>query len=138
MRAMKASICNRRKRGRSPCSKGLRASARPCLRKRLTNCGGLMAAARYAATEQVGVGGRFEYFADPDGVRTGLAALAQDINLVTTTLTLDYSPAKALTFKLDGRLDWSNKKIFPKGVKPVEDNAGTAVSATLGAVISTN
>jgi hypothetical protein len=99
---------------------------------------GLMAAARYAATEQVGVGGRFEYFADPDGVRTGLAALAQDINLVTTTLTLDYSPAKALTFKLDGRLDWSNKKIFPKGVKPVEDNSGTAVSATLGAVISTN
>jgi hypothetical protein len=97
---------------------------------------GVMLGARYAATEQIGVGGRFEYYGDPDGETLRLSGHA--IDLVTGTITLDYSPASALTFKLDGRLDWSNKKIFPKSVKPLEENSGTAVSATLGVVVSTN
>jgi hypothetical protein len=79
------------------------------------------------------VGGRFEYYGDPDGVTSGY-----EVDLVTGTLTLDYSPAKALTFKLDGRLDWASKRIFPKSVRPQEDNLGTAVSATLGVVVATN
>ena len=97
---------------------------------------GVMLGARYAATDQVGVGGRFEYYGDPDGVTSGFAGYALD--LVTGTVTLDYSPAESLTFKLDGRLDWSNKKIFPKSVDPQEENSGTAVSATLGVVVATN
>jgi hypothetical protein len=97
---------------------------------------GVMVAARYAATDQLGIGGRFEYVADPKGRITGV--LVDDVNIITQTVTLDYSPADALTFKLDGRVDWSGKKIFPKGVKPIEENSGTAFSATLGAVVSTN
>ncbi len=95
---------------------------------------GVMAAARYAVAEQVGLAGRFEYYSDPDGYTSGFRY--NDVKLVTATVTADYSPGEHVVFFLDGRLDWSGVEIFPKGVR--DPNAGTAVSATLGAVISTN
>jgi len=95
---------------------------------------GLMLAGRYAVHEQVGLAGRFEYYADPDGYTSGFAG--NDVSIVTGTLTADYSPASSVKFFLDGRLDWANRKIFPKGVR--DPNIGTAVSTTVGAVFTTN
>jgi hypothetical protein len=37
---------------------------------------------------------------------------------------------------LDGRLDWASKEIFPKGTHDTLE--ASAVSVTLGAVVSTN
>jgi hypothetical protein len=96
---------------------------------------GLMAGARYAASEAIGVALREEYFADLDGYAIGALSLGNDIRILTSTLTLDYSPAKPVKFMLDGRLDWSTFQIFPKDTR---DATGSAFSLTLGAIFSTN
>lgn len=95
---------------------------------------GIMAGARYAVDEHFGVAGRFEHYADPDGFTSGF--VGNDIAIQSGTLTLDYIPAEHMVLFLDGRFDHSNKQIFPKGVR--DDLAGSAVSLTLGAVVSTN
>jgi hypothetical protein len=83
-----------------------------------------------------GVAGRVEYYADPDGYTTGAISLGHDLRYVTGTLTLDYSPSDQLILLLDGRVDWSSKQVFPKGSR--DHDVGTAVSATLGAIVTTN
>lgn len=95
---------------------------------------GIAASARYALSEAVGLGGRFEYYGDPSGNTSGFPG--NSISLVTGTVTLDWAPHPSVVFKLDGRLDWSDKRIFPVSVR--DENVGTAVSATLGAVVATN
>ncbi|HET9930635.1 MAG TPA: porin [Polyangiaceae bacterium] len=95
---------------------------------------GVMAGARYAVNEHFGVAGRIEHYADPDGYTTGFA---EDVVVRTGTLTLDYIPAEHMVVFLDGRADWSSKQIFPKAVHE-EERAASAVSVTLGAVVSTN
>jgi hypothetical protein len=95
---------------------------------------GVMVGARYAVTEHFGAAGRFEYYADPDGVTTGFRN--NDVRLMTFTATLDYSPAERLVLFLDGRIDHSDKQIFP--VATHDAPADTAVSATLGAIVTTN
>jgi len=98
---------------------------------------GLMGGARLAVGEDFGVAGRAEYYADPDGYTTGDAvSLGQDLRFVTGTLSLDYAPSEQLVVILDGRLDWSSKEIFPKGAR--DTDVGTAVSATLGAIVTMN
>jgi hypothetical protein len=98
---------------------------------------GFMAGARYSVAAPFGVAGRVEYYADPDGYTTGLGITGgKDLRYVTGTLSLDYSPAEQLMLVLDGRLDWASKKLFPKASH--DEDVGTAVSATLGAVVTTN
>src|SRR5262249_49358620 len=46
---------------------------------------GIMVGARYAVSEQFGVAGRGEYFADPDGYAIGSLSLGHDISIVTGT-----------------------------------------------------
>ena len=57
------------------------------------------------------------------------------VKLVTGTLTLDYRPSDYLILRLDNRIDWSNKKIFPKSVR---DLTGVMPTTTLGVVVTTN
>jgi hypothetical protein len=101
---------------------------------RSTSWFGIMAGARYSVAECFGVAGRIEHYSDPDGVTTGFAN--NDITLRTATLTLDYTPAPQMVLLLDGRLDWASKEIFPKGTH--DPLVASAVSVTLGAVVSTN
>jgi hypothetical protein len=94
---------------------------------------GVALAGRYAIDDRAGIGARGEYFSDRDGYVTRNAGT--EINLLTGTLTFDYSPAPPVKFMLDGRVDWSNRQIFPKSVR---DLTGTSFTATLGAIVTTN
>jgi Putative beta-barrel porin-2, OmpL-like. bbp2 len=106
---------------------------------------GVMLGARYSFVEQFAVAVRGEYLADPDAYGTGIAKLyaptdpnvppPSDVKLVTGTLTLDYRPSEYLILRLDNRIDWSNKEIFPKSVR---DLSGTLPTTTLGVVVTTN
>lgn len=91
---------------------------------------GIAAAARYAIGDRAGIAARGEYYNDRDGYTTGF--VPAEIGLLTGTLTFDYSPAKAAKLFVDGRVDWSNRQIFPKQIR---EYGGTAVSLTVGAVI---
>jgi hypothetical protein len=108
---------------------------------------GLMVGARYALDDHFGLAGRFEFFSDPDGFATSGSYLTHvggdpadlnflDTKIVTGTVTVDYSPMKHLVSFLDLRADWSNKRMFPKGVHDAD--VGQAITATLGVVVSTN
>jgi len=106
---------------------------------------GVMLGARYAFVDKFAAAVRGEYLADPDAYGTGIAKLyaptdpnaepPSDIKLLTGTLTLDYRPADFLILRLDNRVDWSNKKIFPKSVR---DLSGVMPTTTLGVVVTTN
>jgi hypothetical protein len=106
---------------------------------------GIMLGARYAFVDEFAVAARGEYFADPDAYATNVANLFKptdpntappsDIKIVTGTLTLDYRPADYLILRLDNRIDWSNKQMFPKGLRSY---SGTMPTTTLGVVVTTN
>ena len=106
---------------------------------------GVMLGARYSFVEQFAVAARGEYLADPDAYGTSVATLfpptdattqaPSNVKLVTGTLTLDYRPADYLILRLDNRIDWSNKMIFPKSVRQL---TGTMPTTTLGVVVTTN
>lgn len=91
---------------------------------------GVAGAVRYAVDDRWGIAARGEYYNDRDGYTTGF--VPAQIGLLTGTLTLDYSPARALKLFADGRVDWSSRQIFPSSVR---DDAGTALSLTVGAVV---
>ncbi len=95
---------------------------------------GVMAAARVAIVDQLGIAARGEYFRDNGGF---LVAERPDVHkdLVSGTLTLDFLPADFLTIRLDGRLDWASHEIFNKGLR---DKTGTQVTTTLGVVAHTD
>jgi len=99
---------------------------------------GAMLAARYLVCEKFAVAGRGEIYRDKDGVTTGSVngIPITGATISTGTLTLDYLPGKNLLIRLDNRLDWSNKEIFPKGVRP--PLSGTLFTTTLGLVVTTN
>ncbi len=108
---------------------------------------GVMAGGRYALNDKFGLAGRFEFFSDPDGFATAGSYLARvggdaaelDFNgtkIVTGTVTVDFSPMKHLLSYLDLRTDWSNKRMFPKGVH--DDDVAQSITATLGVIASTN
>jgi hypothetical protein len=106
---------------------------------------GVMLGARYAFVDQFAVAARGEYLDDPDAYGTGIAKLypstdpllpgPSDVKMVTGTLTLDYRPSDYLILRLDNRIDWSNKKVFPVSVREL---AGGMTTTTLGAVVTTN
>ena len=71
---------------------------------------------------------RSEYFADPDGVRTGTA---QFVNELTITPEVRLSPN--LVVRVDGRRDWSNLEVFDKRGKVLTTSQPTVLfSAVYG------
>lgn len=94
---------------------------------------GVMAGARYALSDAFGVGGRAEYLGDPDGHVTGFPA--NDVEIVSGTVTLDVLPADYLLVRLDNRVDWSSRELFRKSTR---EAVGTLVTTTLGVVVTTN
>lgn len=106
---------------------------------------GLMVGARYSFVEQFAVAARGEYLADPDAYGTNVGTLfaptdpntppPKDVKIASATLTLDYRPADYLILRLDNRIDWSNKEIFPKSVR---EFTGVMPTTTLGVVVTTN
>ncbi|HET7545938.1 MAG TPA: outer membrane beta-barrel protein [Polyangiaceae bacterium] len=99
---------------------------------------GAMLGARYLVCEKFAVAGRGEIYRDKDGVTTGSVngTPITGATITTGTVTLDYLPGKNLLIRLDNRLDWSNKEMFPKGVRP--PLSGTLFTSTLGVVVTTN
>jgi Putative beta-barrel porin-2, OmpL-like. bbp2 len=92
-----------------------------------------MLGARYAFLEKFAVAARAEYLNDRDGFATGFPG--NDIELVTGTLTLEVRPADFLIVRLDGRLDYSSREIFQKGVR---ETTGIMPTTTLGVVATTD
>ncbi len=95
---------------------------------------GVMAGARYGIGDKFGIAGRGEYLSDHDDLLLGFEP-GNEVKVVSGTLTLDFLPADYLLVRLDNRLDWSNREIFPKSVR---DASGTIVTTTLGVVVKTN
>lgn len=66
---------------------------------------------------------RAEYFDDPDGYRTGLMQTWHEV-----TLSMDYSPVKAVDLRLEGRRDGSNSSAFvanSSAYSPITRYSGT-------------
>jgi len=70
-----------------------------------------------ALTDNIDLGLRAEYFADDDGVRTGVANLKAFNFTITPALKFD-----GLLFRLEYRLDNSNKEIFVEKNKVVKNS----------------
>jgi hypothetical protein len=98
---------------------------------------GAMLGARYLLSHGFAVAARGEYYHDEDGLTTGSVdgIPIGAANIFTGTLTVDYLPTKNLLLRLDNRVDWSDKQIFPKNIR---DRDGTLVTSTLGVVVTTN
>ncbi len=95
---------------------------------------GIMAGARYGITDQWGIAGRAEYLNDDDDLLMGFEE-GNHVKAASGTLTVDFAPTNNLLVRLENRLDWSNREIFPQSVR---DASGTQVTTTLGAVVKTN
>ncbi len=72
---------------------------------------GVAGAVKYAVDDQVSVAGRAEFFADPDGFRTGVAG---GQNLIGITATPAYKVGDHVVLRADLRLDISNEEVFDK------------------------
>jgi putative OmpL-like beta-barrel porin-2 len=98
---------------------------------------GAMLGARYLACEKFALAGRGEIYRDKDGITTGSVngLPIKGATIYTGTVTFDYLPGKNLLIRLDNRLDYSTKQIFPKGVREL---SGTLFTTTLGVVVTTN
>jgi hypothetical protein len=105
---------------------------------------GLSLAAKYAVTEQVALGLRGEYLADPDALNFAFGE-----NLITGTATVEYAPVENIVFRLDGRVEKADADIYTgKSAALVTDedtmetsyapNTDTLVTAVLGVVVKTN
>lgn len=70
-------------------------------------------------SDKVTIGARAEYFADPDGARTGV----DDVSAVNYTITPGYMFTENVGAKAEFRVDQSNKKIWV-------DDEGTAEDST--------
>jgi len=55
---------------------------------------------------------RLEYFADPDGVRSGIVTPGKRVSLWEVTTTLQYTIWKGLVGRLEYRHDSANRKTF--------------------------
>jgi hypothetical protein len=93
---------------------------------------GVLLGARVAIVDEFGVAARGEYFRDSYRF---INPYDDKQDLVGGTLTLDYLPADFLTIRLDGRYDWSSKKIFDSSIR---DRVGNQFTTTLGVVAHTD
>jgi hypothetical protein len=99
---------------------------------------GVMLGARVAVVDEFGVALRGEYFKDERGFLVSQYP-GYEMNLFGGTLTLDYLPSDFLTIRLDNRLDWADRQIFPTGVRDnPNDLTGTQFTTTLGVVAHTD
>jgi hypothetical protein len=105
---------------------------------------GMSLAGKYAVSEQVALGLRGEYLADPDALNFAFGE-----NLITGTATVEYAPVENIIFRLDGRVEKADADIYSgKSAGSVEDpdtmeevwmpNTDTLVTAVLGVVVKTN
>lgn len=99
---------------------------------------GAMLGARYLVVPEFAVAARGEIYKDRDGITTGSVngIPILDALISSATVTLDYLPSKNLLLRLDNRLDFSDKEMFPKGVR--DDRTGHLYTTTLGVVVTTN
>jgi hypothetical protein len=70
---------------------------------------GLVGYARFGITPSFALNLRGEYFADPDGARTGVRQYLKEV-----TLTPEWRISAHVAVRGDLRLDWSNQKVFEK------------------------
>jgi hypothetical protein len=100
---------------------------------------GLALSGRYAFSETFATALRGEFYKDPEGYTSGefayVAGSGVDTTLLSGTLTLEMSPTSQLSFKLDGRIDYANQPLFPKGAA---ESSKIQPTITLGAVAKTN
>ena len=91
---------------------------------------GVSAATRLAPIQLLGLGVRGEAYRDASGRNTGVG---DPITFFTGTLTLDLTPSKYFTTKLDLRLDGATARVFAAG----EHLSSHQLTMTLGAVVKT-
>jgi hypothetical protein len=70
---------------------------------------GLVGYARFGLTDSFALNLRGEYFADPDGARTGVRQYLKEV-----TLTPEWKISPHFLVRGDFRLDWSNRDVFEK------------------------
>jgi len=71
--------------------------------------GGIVGYARFGLSDSFALNLRGEYFADPDGVRTGVPQYLKEV-----TLTPEWKISSHFVVRGDLRLDWSNRDVFEK------------------------
>jgi len=71
--------------------------------------GGIVGYARFGLSDSFALCLRGEYFADPDGVRTGVPQYLKEV-----TLTPEWKISSRFLVRGDFRLDWSNQDVFEK------------------------
>jgi len=82
-------------------------------------------------TDKFWIGGRYEYFEDKDGARTG-PAFARTNALQNVTIAPAYKLTDAVTFQTELRYDWGNQPYFEQKDAPAF-NANAANQATVSA-----
>jgi hypothetical protein len=87
------------------------------------------AQAHYALNDAWSVSGRFEYFDDQDGIRTGVVP---GVSIWDLTAGAAWTASKHVTFKGEVRLDNADEDIFG----PPTDPTGSAITAHLAALAS--
>jgi len=86
---------------------------------------GAAAYVRFGASRSHMLTVRGEFFADPDGVRTGVAQ-----HLAEVTVTPDLRLSEHLRMRVDGRIDRSNRRVFDEeGTKVVKSQPTVLLSA---------
>jgi hypothetical protein len=70
---------------------------------------GIAGYARFGLSDSFALNLRGEYFADPDGARTGLAQYLKEV-----TLTPEWRISTHFLVRADFRVDWSNRDVFEK------------------------
>ena len=70
---------------------------------------GLVGYVRFGLTDAFALNLRGEYFADPDGARTGVSQYLKEV-----TLTPEWKISSHFLVRADFRLDWSNRDVFEK------------------------
>jgi len=86
---------------------------------------------KVTVTDKFWIGGRYEYFEDKDGARTG-AFFPRTMSLQNITIAPAYKLTDALTFQTELRYDWSNQPYFEQRDGPAF-NFNSANQATVGA-----
>jgi len=71
--------------------------------------GGIVGYARFGLSDCFALNLRGEYFADPEGVRTGVPQYLKEV-----TLTPEWRISPHFAIRADLRLDWSNRDVFEK------------------------
>jgi hypothetical protein len=70
---------------------------------------GIAGYARFGLSDRLALNLRGEYFADPDGARTGVAQYLKEV-----TLTPEWRLSSHFLVRADLRFDWSNRDVFEK------------------------